>query len=109
MRTDFRPLCDKHYRPMTPVQLIGQIGTEAYSILAFACSERGCARHYNIIHGYFTISSGQIEPKTKTIIGCQNDESPMYLAEFEPQGSVRTWSCAQFGCGGGKTTRGPVQ
>ncbi len=109
MRSDIKPLCDVHHRPMTLVHLLWQVGSDVGTRAAFACEEKGCRRHYDIIHGYYTICKDHIERETKTHVACCNDELPMYLREYELQGSVGHWMCAEFGCEGGKQTRGPAQ
>lgn len=106
MRSDIKPLCDKHYRPMKLVYLVWQVGADINTKPVFACDERGCQRHYDIIHGYYTISEGHIDLATKTRVPCAHDELPMYLYEYEPHGGVGKWMCAQFGCEGSKETRG---
>ena len=106
MRSDIKPLCDKHYRPMKLVYLVWQVGADINTKPVFACDERGCQRHYDIIHGYYAISEGHIDPATKTRVPCAHDELPMYLYEYEPHAGVGKWMCAQFGCEGSKETRG---
>ena len=109
VRSDIRPLCDKHYRPMKLVEVVTIVGTDVGKRTAFACEENGCQRQYDIDYGYYTIAEGQIERGTTTRIPCPNDEHAMYLSQFEPQGSVRKWLCLQFGCESNKQTRGFVQ
>jgi hypothetical protein len=109
MRRNIQPLCDKHNQMMTPVYLIWGTGNDTFSIPAFACEVRGCMRHFTITQGYHTISKGRVEKASKLFVLCSWDGLPMYLDEFEAQGSKRTWRCAQFGCKGEKTTNGPIQ
>jgi hypothetical protein len=86
-----------------------QVDKDAWTKVAFACGERGCERHYDITHGYYTIHDSQIQRDTKLRLPCSNDESPMFLRAYEPQGSIGNWTCAQFGCKGAKETRGPFK
>lgn len=108
MRSDIKPVCDKHHEPMSLVFLVWEVGGDVSTKNVFACSRLGCQRHYDIIHGYYTIAEGQIERETKTHNPCSKDELPMYLYDYEPQGSVGKWKCAQFGCGVATETRGPI-
>lgn len=105
MRSDIKPLCDKHYRPMKLVYLVWQVDADVYTKPVFACDEGGCQRHYDILHGYYTISGDHIDPGTKTRVPCDQDELPMFLHAYEPQNKRETWMCAQFECGADKVTR----
>jgi hypothetical protein len=89
---------------MKLVYLGWQVAADTYMRPAFACDEGGCQRHYDIIHGYYTISGGRIDPASKTRQLCREDELPMFLYEYEPQNKRETWMCAQFGCGADEVT-----
>ena len=108
MRTDIEPICDEHLKSMELVLLVWQVGTDAWTRHVFACKTLRCLRHYDIIHGYYTISDGRTEVNTKTHVSCPIDGLPMYLNEYRPQRRVGMWMCAQFGCEG-KETRASVK
>ena len=109
MSSDIKPICDNHHEPMSHVFLVWRVGSDEFTKNVFACGVPGCQRHYDIIHGYYAISENQIERETKTHVPCPCDELPMFLQDYEPQGAVGKWACAQFGCGGSRKTRGPVK
>jgi hypothetical protein len=83
---------------------------DTFPVPVYACQELGCTSHYNVIHGYFDASEGESIQRDMTAwLRCQNDGLPMYLAQFEPLKSRRTWQCSQFGCNGSRITEGPLQ
>jgi hypothetical protein len=89
------------------VHLLWNVDVDVWEKTVYACGEFGCQRHYDITHGYYSISEERIDRSTKTRVPCPRDELPMHLYEYEPQGSVGKWMCAQFGCKCAKETRGP--
>ena len=85
---------------MVPVEVCGKIDGRPYSFRAFAC-EAGCDQLYNIVHGYFRLSEGEISPLGQFRSACPNDGSPMYLESIDGERSgVGTFRCSQFGCDG---------
>lgn|SRR3989442_1379417 len=108
MRHDLLVLCPTHNTLMTIVQyrLSTAIGPESKT--AYACEQPGCTYQYDIFNGYFTISESEgLRKDAKWRQTCPRDELPLYIAQFEPQKSCRTWRCAQLNCNGGRVTEGP--
>lgn len=77
MQVNIRPLCDEHPScSMAFVYLLLQVGKDKRSSPAFACSQQGCSRHYNIIHGYLAVSDSRVERNTKSCQPCPIDGLP---------------------------------
>ena len=100
MRNDIAPRCDKHkWRRMTRAEIHRKKeGFESWTP-SFACEEASCDRYFDLVRGYYSISGKDIIPESKNRHACPNDDLAMAIVEFEPQGSVHTWECAQFRCG----------
>lgn len=84
--------------------------TDSYLKQCYACDKPGCPYRYDFPNGYFTIRGGEhIERDMRYWRGCPKDALPMYIADFEPQGSKRTWRCARISCTGNCVTEGQLQ
>jgi hypothetical protein len=90
MRTDIRPLCDKHFRPMNAVYLIWTVPgmPDANCTPAFKCEGEGCDRLYDIIRGYHERPGGQLQRSIKQV-SCPKDALPMFIARHDSQGSIK--------------------
>lgn len=110
MRMDIQPRCDKHPNSlMSPVAVQLQVDDDKpFWIPAFACGEADCSRLYNSNHGYFYFVDNYIDRDAKLRVLCPHDELAMYIAQFEPQGLVLIWRCAQVGCQGSHLTKGAL-
>ena len=104
-RTDIRPRCDVHRgQQMVAVQMIPSNQGDRWP--AYACTEPGCVRFYSVWEGYFALTKGAVAfDRTKQMI-CPEDQTALYLDNYEPQGRIATWRCAQFNCKHGETVRG---
>ncbi len=101
MRMDIHPRCDRHPQSvMVPVMLQLVPGSDKPWSPAFVCAEPNCPRHYNSADGYFNIFKQRTDPDATRRMPCPEDALPMFLADYEPQGKVWTWRCAQLGCSG---------
>ena len=110
MRTDLRPLCPAHNTQMVPAHSWLEVDTDVFPKSCYACEEPDCLYCYDIVHGYFTVREGEcIEHDMKYRQRCTHDGLTMYLADFEAQGSKRTWRCGQMGCKGSRITEGLPQ
>lgn len=106
MRNDLRPLCPHHHAVMLPATLWLRFGNDLQQRFCFACAELACFS-YDIEYGYFIARENehrQSAPQWR--ITCPKDGLAMYIAQFEPQKSVRLWRCGQIGCSGSHRSEG---
>lgn len=109
MRLDLQPQCVQHHEPMVPCLLWQKFDEHVSPIHCYVCPHADCSYHWDIASGYFTTREGEhIQRDMKYWQKCMRHGLPMYLAEFNPQGSKRTWKCGQLGCMYARITEGPL-
>ena len=101
MRSDIKPLCDKH--PQVEMELVGveakMGGSDVQRWLAFRCPMQDCTRLFDR-GGYTTISDGSIDPESRNFIGCEH--GAMFIESVE--GDRLIWRCCMDGCERSRTT-----
>ena len=94
MKSDIKPLCDKHLIEMEPVRVRARMGgSDVWIWPAFRCSSQGCARSFDS-GGYTTTSDGSIDPESRNFIGCE--DGAMFIESVE--GDQLIWRCSKVGC-----------
>ncbi len=94
--------CDKHpsYSEMVQLMLADPPGHFRWYVRG--CFVPGCGRLWDIWEGYFELVNGKpVSDRSKQHI-CPDDETAWYIRDFDPQGGVTTWDCAQLHCNRGK-------
>jgi hypothetical protein len=81
MRSNIKPLCDKHLVEMEAVRVKAKMGgSDECTWPAFRCSTQGCTRTFDS-GGYTTISNGSIDPASRNFIGCE--EGAMFVESVQ--------------------------
>jgi hypothetical protein len=100
MKSDIKPLCDKHLVEMESVRVRAKMGgSDVWTWLAFRCSSQGCARSFHS-GGYATISDGSLDAGSVSFIGCE--DGAMFIESVE--GDHLIWHCSKVGCQRTRTT-----
>jgi hypothetical protein len=101
LRTNYRPLCDRHHSEMMPMSTLQNQSENTHR----CCAEPGCTRHYDAFDGYYDwVNQGRLQGKFDSPYGCRDHESKMYLASRNQQTNVEVWVCP-FDCQQTKTVR----
>jgi hypothetical protein len=105
MRSDLQPICPTHHAVMVPCQLVQDFDGRISYKPCYVCTTPGCGYHWDVLQGYFSAHEGSsIKRDLVHLQKCNHDGSLMFIADFEPQKSKRTWKCGQIGCAGGRVT-----
>jgi hypothetical protein len=100
MKSDIRPLCDRHLIEMEAVDVKAKMGgTDVWTLPAFRCAGAGCTRMFDS-GGYVDISDGSINPESRNFIGCE--DGAMFIENVE--GDLLIWRCCTVGCERSGTT-----
>src|SRR5260370_10790644 len=100
MKSDIKPLCDKHMAEMEPLRVKANMGrSDLWTWPAFRCPRQGCDRSF-YSGGYATTSDGSIDPGSGNFIGCE--DGAMFIESVE--GDRLIWRCSKVGCQRTRTT-----
>jgi hypothetical protein len=100
MKTDIKPLCDKHLTEMAAIGVTARMGgSDVWNWPAFHCPAQGCTRLFDT-GGHTTISNGSIDPDSRNFIGC--DDGAMFIESVKEDGLI--WRCSKKGCQQSRTT-----
>ena len=94
MKSDIRPLCDRHLTEMGGVGTrLKMGGADTWTSVVFRCAEEGCAQLFET-GGYISIADGSIDPPTRNFLGCE--DGAMFIESVE--NGLLTWRCCEVGC-----------
>ena len=100
MKSDIKPLCDKHIVEMEAVGPSAKMGgSDVWEWPAFRCTIQDCARLFDS-GGYATISNGSIDRESRNFIGCE--DRAMFIESVEQDRLI--WRCSKPGCQQSRTT-----
>jgi hypothetical protein len=100
MKSDIKPLCDRHLNEMEAVALRTKMGgSDVWTSTVFRCAEVGCARVFDS-GGYISVSDGSIDPRTRNFVGCE--DGAMFIESVDD--GLLIWRCCKVGCGRSRTT-----
>lgn len=100
MKSDIKPLCDKHLVEMEAVRVRAKMGgSDVWTWPSFRCSTQGCTRSFDS-GGYATISDGLVDPESRNFIGCE--DGAMFVESVEEDRLI--WRCSKVGCQQSRTT-----
>jgi hypothetical protein len=102
MPLGIRPLCLYHDLPMIPTQEARhprRFLEETY--YWFFCSVPGCNQHYDMEHGYYTITKGKREEGANKP-PCPDCSLRVYLAKRDELNGTSVWLCANEECSSNK-------
>lgn len=102
MKSDIKPLCDKHLTEMEAVRVQANMGgSDIWMWPAFRCNADGCTRLFES-RGYLTISNGMADLVGRNCVGCDTDGEMMFIERVEEDRLI--WRCSRNGCQQSKTT-----
>jgi hypothetical protein len=100
MKSDIKPLCDKHLLEMEAVGETAKMGrSDVWTWPAFHCPMPGCNRSF-ASGGYTAFSEGPVDPDSKNFIGCY--DGAMFIESIEEGRLI--WRCSKVGCQQSRTT-----
>jgi hypothetical protein len=100
MKSDIKPLCDKHLLKMEAVGVSAKMGgSDVWTWPAFRCPTAGCDRLFDS-GGYRTFSEGPVDPDSSNFIGCE--DGAMFIERVEEDNLI--WRCSKVGCQRSRTT-----
>jgi|SRR5277367_5658596 len=92
MKSDIRPLCDRHLIEMRTIGVEAKMGgTDLWTWSAFRCTEPECSRLFD--SGYANISRGSVDPESRNLVSCE--DGAMFIESVEEE--LLTWRCCKIG------------